>query len=655
MRFGEVIGRLLASCKRNGIKQTILSVLIRIAFGRTVQPLPKITVVTPVFNSVKHIAETLEAVLRQDYPALEYIVVDGGSTDGTLEIVRKYQANNDFPQRISLVISEPDQGMYDAIAKGFERATGEVLCYLKAGSLFECGGLQSIGEYFAQHAKSQVIYHEDVVWVDGWKYPYARQPESVDTADLLSGHILFQDGVFWRRNAYQAIGGIRRDLKLAGDFDFWLRLSAWFPLIRRPGHVSCFRVRPGQLNTQMDDYHKEMQQSIIDFLATMPIVKRRIWSAQKVLRGFSRRVSQKKDRLFFTMDCDNLPPPATTIPPNLEVVPRSPIDEKPVERLLFSTPDTRFGDKEINYIYLDARHRVAVTHPSIASDKLDGLYQRYYSSPSTEMVLPAEKSPYRKFNGKRFWENALLKLPVEKLFKSAQLDNTLNELTSVLVASHVNINTPLRFLDTGCFEGHLLDQIRENMPWIAFGLEPNDYAVEVAQSKKHTVWHGHAEDAVEIIPQDQQFDVIFMGQSIEHVDDPLKVLRRLRLLLAPDGILVMSTPNLDSRQIDWFGPTWAHWHAPYHRYIFSRKGLIALVQQVGLLPVHFQSFSSLYWSAMSVAQNQLGLGGSTSHAVNFDQSIYTQAKRVNFWQSAIWNRIGKGDYCFLAVKDGAYE
>lgn len=642
------------------VKKTILFALKCIGFGKPIPPLPKITVVTPVFNGMTHLAETLESVLRQDYSALEYIVVDGGSTDGTLDIIRKYEDRSDFPHRISLVISEPDQGMYDAIAKGFEHATGEVFCYLNADDLFECGGLRPVGEYFAQHPKAQVIYHEDVVLVDGWKFPNNRQPKSVDTVNLLRGHILFQDGVFWRKTAYQAVGGMRRDLKLAGDFDLWLRLSAHFPLIRRPGHVSCFRIRPGQLSNQMDGYHKELQQSIADFLATMPIIRRTLWSARKALRGLSRRLSCKlyRDRLFFPIDFGNLPPPIATIPPDVEDVPRSPIDGKPAERLLFTTPDTRFGEKVLNYIYLDERHGIAITHPPIAASKLDGLYQKYYSSPPTGLILPTTTSPYQNFNGKQLWERLLLRLPVEKLarfFPNVWLDNTLAELTRVLVASHVDINARLRLLDTGCFEGQLLDQIREGTPWLAFGLEPNDHAVEVARSKKHNVWHGHAEHAVEIIPQDQQFDVIFMGQSIEHVDDPVKVLRRLRLLLAPNGVLVMSTPNLDSREIDWFGPTWAHWHAPYHRYIFSRKGLVALVQQIGLLPIHFQSFSNPNWTAMSIAQNGMGLGGSASHTVSHDHSISIQAQRLNFWQIAVWNRLGRGDYCFIAVKDGAYE
>jgi SAM-dependent methyltransferase len=596
--------------------------------------------------------------LIQRYPALEFIIVDGGSTDDTLSIISRIQNNLTFPNKIAQIISEPDQGMYDAIAKGFSQATGEILAYLNADDLLEGGALIAVGEYFARHPKVAVIYHEDTVLVNGWKYPNARQPKGINTADLLNKHILFQDGVFFRRNAYQAIGGLRRDLKLAGDYDLWLRLSGQFKFIRRPGHVSCFRIRQGQLSENMERYYQEVDHSRNDFLANASRLQKLRWQIQGKCRllGKYLRMPVRKNRLFFPIDFGNMPPPPVTLTGTEYGQALSPIDGKPAEQLLFSVPDTRFGDNTISHIYLDTRHTIAITYPPVRFSELDKLYRQHYSAPPVAIKNPEGASPYRQFSGKRLWERALLRLPVEKFTRflpNGWLNNTLTELTSVLRTSRVDVNSSLRVLDAGCFEGHLLDDIAAQKPWQAYGLEPNAQAVEIARSKGHCVWHGRAEGAVEIIPAPYMFDVIFMGQSIEHVDDPVQVLCRLRLLLAPGGVLVVSTPNLDSRQIDWFGPTWAHWHAPYHRYIFSRKGLFALARKTGLQPVCFKTFSHCYWTAMSIMQNFLGLGGSVSHAVNFDRLLCMQAQRVNFWQQLFWNRVGKGDYCFLAMRDGA--
>jgi glycosyltransferase involved in cell wall biosynthesis/SAM-dependent methyltransferase len=642
------------------LKQTIQRGLWRIAQGPSLPLLPKITIVTPVLNSAQFIEATLRSVLIQHYPALEFIIVDGGSTDGTLSIIERLQRDSTFPNKISRVISEPDQGMYDAIAKGFSQATGEILAYLNADDLLEGGALITVGEYFARHPKVAVIYHEDTVLVNGWKYPNVRQPKGINTADLLNKHILFQDGVFFRRNAYQAIGGLRRDLKLAGDYDLWLRLSGQFKFVRRSGHVSCFRIRQGQLSEDMERYYQEVDRSRNDFLANASRLQKLRWQIQEKCRSLGKYLSLpvKNNRLFFPIDFCNMPPPPVALTGTEYGQALSPIDGKPAERLLFSTPDTRFGDNTISHIYLDTRHVIAITYPPVRSSELDRLYRQHYSAPPMAIKFPAGASPYRQFSGKRLWERALLRcLPVEKFARflpSGWLNNTLAELTSVLRASRIDTNSSsLRVLDTGCFEGHLLDEIAAQKPWQAYGLEPNAQAVEIARSKGHCVWQGRAEDAVEIIPDSHLFDVIFMGQSIEHMDNPVQVLRRLRLLLAPGGVLVMSTPNLDSREIGWFGPTWAHWHAPYHRYIFSRKGLFALARQTGLQPVCFKTFSHCYWTAMSIVQNFLGLGGSVSHAVNFDNLVCVRAQRINFWKQLFWNHIGKGDYCFLVMRDGA--
>lgn len=640
------------------IKQIIHSGLWCLAQGPTAPPLPKITLVTPVLNGAQFIEATLRSVLVQSYPALEHIIVDGGSTDDTLSIIKSVQNDSALPSKITQVISGPDQGMYDAIAKGFSQATGEVLAYLNADDLLEGGALLAVGEYFARHPKTAVIYHEDTVLVNGWKYPNVRQPKGINTADFLNKHILFQDGVFFRRSAYQAVGGLRRNLRLAGDYDLWLRLSGRFKFVRRPGHVSCFRIRRGQLSENLECYYQEVDYSQSDFLVKVSCFQKMYWQIQSKYRSLNKYLMArvKKNRLFFPIDFGNMPPPSVTLAGTEYGQALSPIDGKPAERLLFSTPDTRFGDNSISHIYLDTRHSIAITYPLVQPSELDKLYRKNYSAPPTTVKYPEGASPYRQFSGKRLWERMLLRLPVEifaRFLPSGWLDNTLNELTKVLRASGININDPLRVLDAGCFEGRLLDDIAAQKPWRAYGLEPNAQAVETARRKGHCIWQGRAEEAVEIIPNAHQFDVIFMGQSIEHVDNPVQVLRRLRLLLAPGGVLVVSTPNLDSRQIDWFGPTWAHWHVPYHRYIFSRKGLFAIARQVGLQPVFFKTFSHCYWSAMSIVQNFLGLGGSVSHTVNFDRLVCLRAQRINFWQQFFWNRAGKGDYCFLVMRDGA--
>src|SRR4029077_2329997 len=103
---------------------------------------PRIALVTPVFNSGKYIEQTIRSVLAQGYPNLDYFIVDGGSTDGTLDIIRKYES------QISGWISEPDNGMYDAINKGFARTSGEIMGWISATDMLQIGGLSVVASVF---------------------------------------------------------------------------------------------------------------------------------------------------------------------------------------------------------------------------------------------------------------------------------------------------------------------------------------------------------------------------------------------------------------------------------------------------------------------------------------------------------------------------
>src|ERR1035437_1184692 len=115
------------------------------------QEWPLITVVTPSFNQADNVERTIQSVLRQEYPALEYIIVDGGSSDGSVAIIRNYA------DRLHWWCSEPDEGQADAIAKGFARSGGEVLCWLNSDDILLPGALRAVGEYFRDHPLAEVV------------------------------------------------------------------------------------------------------------------------------------------------------------------------------------------------------------------------------------------------------------------------------------------------------------------------------------------------------------------------------------------------------------------------------------------------------------------------------------------------------------------
>ena len=208
----------------------------------------------------------------------------------------------------------------------------------------------------------------------------------------------------------------------------------------------------------------------------------------------------------------------------------------------------------------------------------------------------------------------------------------------------INRNQPLDFCDVGCFDGKLLDRLARDSSWKCAGIEPNPDAAEKARSKGHEIYNATVIDGALEIPADKRFDVIFLGQVIEHLDDPLLAFRRLAGLLRPGGKLVISTPNLDSRQIDLFGPTAAHWHPPFHRFVFSKKALTLMAQKLGLRLTLCKTYSNPYWTAMSLYLNSLGLGGVVPHDIDLPEGIANHARSVATWSKLFWDWRGKGDY-----------
>lgn len=197
--------------------------------------LPVLTIVTPSFNQGKYIEETIRSVLLQGYPNLEYIIVDGGSTDGTLEIIRKYEP------WLAYWVSERDHGQAEAINKGLRHSTGDWLAWLNSDDLYLPGAFKQLAQVVSDNPTVHWIVGItsmcNMALVEESQYrPYVRTAPGRDP-DIVSGTwvdfvcrrktgvLLPQPSTFWSRRAWVEAGPINETLRYAMDIDYWSRLA----------------------------------------------------------------------------------------------------------------------------------------------------------------------------------------------------------------------------------------------------------------------------------------------------------------------------------------------------------------------------------------------------------------------------------------------
>jgi glycosyltransferase involved in cell wall biosynthesis len=187
--------------------------------------LPSISLVTPSLNQGKFIRATLESVLSQNYPDLDYRVQDGGSTDGTLAILEAYRDRVPF-------VSERDAGQADAINRGLSRATGEVLGYLNSDDVLRPGALAAVGEAFAADPELVFVWGR-AAYIDEegrTVSPYLARPDAIER--LADACFVAQPAAFFRRSVWEEIGPFDASLHHTMDYDYWLRIAARHPASR---------------------------------------------------------------------------------------------------------------------------------------------------------------------------------------------------------------------------------------------------------------------------------------------------------------------------------------------------------------------------------------------------------------------------------------
>ncbi len=185
-------------------------------------PWPRVSIVTPSYNQGRFVEETIRSVLLQGYPNLEYIVIDGGSTDGSIDIIRRYE------DWLTYWVSESDEGQSDAINKGWKRGSGEVVAWINADDTYCPGAIQVAAEMFRENDDIVLVSGAgNTVDVHGKTVPSTRRYEDLDPYIILKrgGGIPNQPSIFLRRRVLDEVGFLNTQLHYVMDWEFWIRIG----------------------------------------------------------------------------------------------------------------------------------------------------------------------------------------------------------------------------------------------------------------------------------------------------------------------------------------------------------------------------------------------------------------------------------------------
>lgn len=213
---------------------------------------PKISIITPSYNQAKYLEETILSVIEQHYPNLEYIIIDGGSNDGSVEIIKKYE------KYITYWISEPDNGMYDAIMKGIKKSTGEIMAWINSDDMYHPKALFTVSEIFNSFP--------DINWLTGHTTVFDEMGRTVNAYNsrkftkydfyIYDYGYIQQESTFWRRSLWEKSGeSLNLKLKYAADFALWLKFFEVEKLYVVDALIGGFRMR--SQNQISLDFRKE--------------------------------------------------------------------------------------------------------------------------------------------------------------------------------------------------------------------------------------------------------------------------------------------------------------------------------------------------------------------------------------------------------------
>lgn len=243
---------------------------------------PRVSVVTPSYNQGQFLEETIRSVLLQGYPDIEYIIMDGGSTDVSPEIIRTYET------WLALWVSEPDRGQTHAINTGWSQATGEIFAYINADDSYLPGTVSTIAHEFTTASQVGMVYGTALIVNEEGQAVREWEAEPFDVVPMLTkGNIVPQSASFFSKDAVRSAGPLNEDWKLIMDYDFSIRVGMQFPSVCVDHTLATFRAHPdAKTRLQFESTAKELIE-FVDDLDIDPVTPQ---EARRIKRAALSRV-----------------------------------------------------------------------------------------------------------------------------------------------------------------------------------------------------------------------------------------------------------------------------------------------------------------------------------------------------------------------------